>query len=361
MGSRQAAIPRDVDQRVIRGYRVTDRTRSSIHQARKCETPPTADALNTWAKQVAFDSQQSDELLAKIQDLYEKLNAAVALGQPDAIQVQTPTVDDLILTRLDSLLAGKVGAPPDDAEWKECVAEGKRRADASEPPGYLDADKSDSTLPEGPAGDYLVWRQACRASADRDLDLVIVTGDEKEDWWRRHQSHFLGPRVELVVELRQLCGHRLYMLRPTDLLAQSAVLDVTVRQESVKDAERARPDYAARPEWTANGVHELLRRLELEAPVQAETISVAAISGGEVDRDVVYEIGGYDTERMLRGFTRPVARVTAELQAAGIVLDGVAPMLVALYPDGVKASAFRVPPEVVQILQRESAVSYEES
>ena len=74
-------------------------------------------------------------------------------------------------------------------------------------------------------------------------------------------------------------------------------------------------------------------------------------SRGEADRDTVYEIAGRDTDKMLRGFTRPAARVTAALQAEGLVQDGVPAMLVALYPDGVKASAFRIPPEVVRILQ----------
>ncbi|MGI9004103.1 MAG: PIN-like domain-containing protein [Pseudonocardia sp.] len=31
-------------------------------------------------------------------------------------------------------------------------------------------------------------------------DLLIVTGDEKEDWWWRYRSEFIGPRQELVAE-----------------------------------------------------------------------------------------------------------------------------------------------------------------
>jgi hypothetical protein len=316
----------------------------------------TADAVNRWAKHVGFEDHRRDELHAQITTLYEGLHAVVASGTPKSVAVGTSPTGDPILARLERLLSGKVTPPLDAGEWEQCVTEGKRRADAFEPPGYLDADKASSDLPEGPAGDYLVWYQAVQAAKSRDLDLQLVTGDEKDDWWWRHQAVFLGPRPELVSEKLQQTGHRLFMLRPKDLLAHSAVLEVTVREESVVDAERSRPEYHPRSEWTAEGVVELLHRLDAEGVVQAEVIRVAALSGGEVDRETVYEIGGYDDDRMLRGFTRPTARVTADLQAAGVVADGVAPMLIPLYPDGGVAAAFRIPPEVVRILQSNDRV-----
>lgn len=143
------------------------------------------------------------------------------------------------------------------------------------------------------------------------------------------QSDFLGPRPELVQELLQMSGRALFMLRPKDLLSLSSVLKVTVRQESVVDAERARPDYTSKPEWTAAGVVELLNRLDAEGAPQADVIREGAQIGGQVDRETVYEICGFDSDRMLRGFTRPTARLTSDLQAEGVVEDGVTPMLAA--------------------------------
>ena len=61
-------------------------------------------------------------------------------------------------------------------------------------------------------------------------------------------------------------------------------------------------------------------------------IREAAALGGTMDRQTVYDLCGYDDERMLRGFTRPTARVTAELQRAGIAADSVAPALSADLP-----------------------------
>jgi hypothetical protein len=307
----------------------------------------TSAALNQWAKQVALEDEVRDQLHTKINGLYDELTDAIAGGQPNT--VQSLSAHDPILEQLEVLLSGKVSSPLEPAEWDKCVQEGRRRVDALEPPGYLDSDKVDSEIPEGPTGDYLVWYQACRATEERNLDLLVVTGDEKEDWWWRHRGDFLGPRPELVTELLRETGHRLFMLRPKDLLALSSVLAVAVSEESVADAERARPSYSSKPEWTAPAVVELLSRLDEEGRAQSEVIRVAAQMGGEVDRDTVYAICEFDDDRMLRGFTRPTARITADLRASGLVEDGVTAMLIPRY-EGVKAAAFRIPTEVVKIL-----------
>ena len=80
-------------------------------------------------------------------------------------------------------------------------------------------------------------------------------------------------------------------------------------------------------------------------------IREAAALGGTISREILYGLCGYDDERMLRGFTRPAARITADLQREGLLVDSVAPILKPLYPDGVRASGFRIPPEVVAVLR----------
>ena len=145
---------------------------------------------------------------------------------------------DPILEQLEEILAGRVTSPLPPEEWAECVAEANRRIEAEEPPGYMDADKQDGDLPEGGAGDYLVWYEATRYAKEQDRDLLIVTRDQKEDWWWRQQADFIGPRPELTLEYHQLTGRRLFLMRPADLLARASVLNVEVDQASSADAER---------------------------------------------------------------------------------------------------------------------------
>jgi hypothetical protein len=230
------------------------------------------------------------------------------------------------------------------------VAEGNARVARKEPPGYLDAEKADSGLPEGAAGDYLVWHQTLQEASRRDNDVIIVTGDEKEDWWWKHRGQFLGPNMRLATEFSATCGRRLFMMRPGDLLLRAGAVDVTVSRSSVDDVERVSREASQRPTWSPAGVFALLEHLVDEGWDHAEVIRVAARNGGVVDRQTVYEICGYDDERMLRGFTRPPARITASLQRQGIVADEVEAALTPVYEGGVKAVAFTIPKEMISIL-----------
>jgi hypothetical protein len=144
------------------------------------------------------------------------------------------------------------------------------------------------------------------------------------------------------------------MMRPIDLLKRSLALQVSVRQESVEDVERVSRE-SQQSLWSAAGVAALLDRLETEGREQADVIRVAAVRGGTINREDVYEICGYEDDRMLRGFTLPTARITRELQQDGIVADGVDPVLTTVYRGGVKAAAFRIPPEMAAILAADQA------
>ena len=72
--------------------------------------------------------------------------------------------------------------------------------------------------------------------------------------------------------------------------------------------------------------------------------------GGWLPRALVYELGEYEAGRTLRGFTRPVNRITLQLQREGLVAPGVAPALEAIYEYGVQATYLAVPPDVQDLL-----------
>ncbi len=170
--------------------------------------------------------------------------------------------------------------------------------------------------------------------------MIIVTADEKEDWWWRRQATLLGPRPELTLEFHKLSGHRLFLMRPPELLARASALDVEIDEQSFADADRRSEETDVQVPWTSEALEALLERLDDEAPVQAAAIRLAVQSGGRVSREQVYELGNFPNDRMLRGFTRPPVRLTTALQAEGIIPENVLPILVARYPDGVKASYF---------------------
>src|SRR5260370_32928242 len=107
-------------------------------------------------------------------------------------------------------------------------------------------------------------------------DLIIVTRDEKEDWWWRQQSDFIGPRPELTREYHELTGRRLFLMRPADLLARASVLEAEVDQASSVDAGRVADseEELAAETWTLAAWSALLERLVQEAPVQAAALTL---------------------------------------------------------------------------------------
>ena len=141
---------------------------------------------------------------------------------------------DPVLERLESLLEGQVGSPLSAGDHEQAEAEAQRRIDHEEPPGYADGDKaSDARF-----GDYLLWKQLLIEAASRGLDVLLVTGDVKEDWWRREAGETRGPRLELSRELNAAAGVRLFMLRPASLFALAErALNLEIREESVRAAE----------------------------------------------------------------------------------------------------------------------------
>jgi hypothetical protein len=104
--------------------------------------------------------------------------------------------------------------------------------DARLPPGYEDDGKAD------PAGDYLVFRQLINEAKRRKLPVVLVTDDEKEDWYRREQGKPLGARPELREEMMIEAGVPfVIMTTETFLRSVKAYLNFDVASETIDQAK----------------------------------------------------------------------------------------------------------------------------
>ncbi len=335
---------------VLRDPRDTDKTAAELTEQRE----EAIGIFRAWANRVGLPSERRDQLTSVLSDAFGKMIAGVGeLADDDASQFARDTGKDPVLTGLEPILCGRVGAPLGVGEHEEALEEAERRARKKQPPGYKDAAKQNGAAA---AGDYLIWAQILREAQRRKQDVLIVTGDVKEDWWRREHGELRGPRPELVEEMRVIADVRLFMMRPeTLLLHASSILQVEVQEESVQDIERVAE--AENGGWDEEALGQLLARLSSEGwDVQEQTIRVAALRGGFVERDVVYALGGYDKERSLRGFTRPVNRVTREFREHGIVPGSAIDVLVAEYdpasgnPAG-WTSGFSVPDILVPLVR----------
>lgn len=151
-------------------------------------------------------------------------------------------------------------------------------------------------------------------------------------------------------------ARHLYMLEPSNLMKQALRvfnLGSRVDQRSVmalEQLESAEPTSGR--QWDEQGLEALVDLLLETADVQAQALLDAALNDGFVSRETVYKLGGYDTSRMLRGFTRPVKTATRRLQEMGVPTGDGDELLVAVYGTGVIAKGFRIPAYTIPILKQ---------
>jgi histone H3/H4 len=193
--------------------------------------------LRTWTRRVRLPTARADELSNVLEEAFTKVIGEVKkLASDDGREFARDTNNDPLLLALAPILAGHVGHPFGKAEYDAAIVEAKRRGKESIPPGYMDIGKEGL----GPAGDYLLWAQLLQRALNRKNDVLFVTADDKEDWWRKDKTKSsLGPRPELVEELRSTANVRLFMLAPDNLLSWAKdVFDLSISNESVQEVKR---------------------------------------------------------------------------------------------------------------------------
>ena len=192
--------------------------------------------LRTWANRVGLSQERRKALLGIVTGALDEAEAEVQkLADSNASEFAHNTNIDPVLMELDSILRDRVGRGLSPQQHQDALAEAKRRGEAKVPPGYKDFAKGG----EAYAGDYLIWTQVLGKVQHDPRDVLIVTGDAKEDWWRREHGELRGPRPELAEEMETLAGVKLFMVRPKSLLMLAGrILKMKVNDESLEDIER---------------------------------------------------------------------------------------------------------------------------
>ncbi len=310
-------------------------------------------ALTSWGGRARAEeeTQRSIALLEQAyRDVADALSSVTGL---DTGSIGLDTNVDPVLARLEPLALGHLGEAPTDDELASLIREGAARFDALRPPGYMDGQKHGQT--EQGTGDFLLWHQLMGHARHLQREVVLISRDEKEDWWQLDSSRrLIGPRVELVQEMLEQAGVRFHLLHPERLLRVApTLLGVAIDADTIEDVTRisqsADADRSAIPGWTPSTVSHLLEQLrKVGGQVQASVIEAAAVAGGWIARERVFELGGYDEARHLKGFTRPVRSVVEGMVEAGLLSDTAEMPLVPTYPGPGKADGFEVPEAVVQ-------------
>jgi hypothetical protein len=116
--------------------------------------------------------------------------------------------DDPFLKKTLELFNGKVGPEYTPKRLHEIYIEGKSRYESDTPPGYEDKDK---TTDRELYGDLIIWFQIIDHAKLTKKSIIFITGDNKEDWWWILKGKTIGPKPELVKEIKEKANVSFYM------------------------------------------------------------------------------------------------------------------------------------------------------
>lgn len=112
---------------------------------------------------------------------------------PDAVK---PIVDDCF----------DVGEEYSFEKLVEISREGKFRYSEKIPPGYMDEYKNKKDGLQK-YGDLFAWKQILDIGKEKQLDILLVINDVKEDWWDKEKD---SPRFELLKEYASVTGKKIW-------------------------------------------------------------------------------------------------------------------------------------------------------
>ncbi|MFE1016569.1 PIN-like domain-containing protein [Streptomyces sp. NPDC058794] len=193
--------------------------------------------LNEFANRSALDDNEKRRLKEPLESAFRVAIERVKSHQGVFdLTISRVLNDDPVLKALAELLDGKVGQPLSEEDYVKAQAEAARRRDGRIPPGYKDRAKRTN-----PDGDYLWWEQTLIKAAEVSKSVLIISNDEKEDWINKRLDFSLGPREELVEEMRQRAGVSLRIINFATFLEAARVGSaVSVSRETLSQANIAR-------------------------------------------------------------------------------------------------------------------------
>ncbi|MFE1401189.1 PIN-like domain-containing protein [Nocardiopsis dassonvillei] len=310
-------------------------------------------AIESWIGRCFFTSGHLAEEIERLEYAFDSIVDEIrAVAQTEWEQTSRDTNKDAVIASLKPILEGSIGNPFNESDLIKKRTEGKERLDNRIPPGYMDEGKADDKA----LGDFFVWEQILHKAAEGTPTVLFVTGDTKEDWWRREGPTLRGPREELVREMLDRTGSMLFMIQPPSLLKFGAeILDLDIDEESVKEVERvdrALEGGTTDGGWTRTGLHRLFEEMFTEGRGDRyDVIAAAAENGGFIERGDVYDICDFNETRQLKGFTRPINRIAQSLEAEGLIPHNAVKILETVYePGSVQAAGFQINPEVLPLV-----------
>lgn len=109
--------------------------------------------------------------------------------------------DDTIYSDLTSIFENKITPEFSQEEMQKIYDEGEKRYEKKIPPGFEDEKTKQGNRK---FGDLVLWKQIIAKGKKEKKPIILITDERKKDWWWKiKDGRNMGPRQELVEEMKK--------------------------------------------------------------------------------------------------------------------------------------------------------------
>lgn len=233
-----------------------------------------------------------------------------------------------VFLQVSELVGDAIGERPSDAQLEEMIKDGEKRFAALIPPGYRDSKTKEG---QDKYGDYFIWKEALDRAKETEKPIVIITDDVKEDWWQEFRGEKIGPRPELVEEMKQYANQQFYLYTLSQFLDYAETflnrkIDAAAIDE-IKSDEKQLREVARRTVVRQSSENKELRNYlwrprtaKVRELLSKKNVLQAHASILEGDLDTILSRDGWDGEDA--GTVRQLLKQKREVSAAIAEIDG---------------------------------------
>lgn len=187
-----------------------------------------------------------DELTEKIEDAFNEYENHLGEIEKEQVDIYQK---DFIRDEIDTIFKDKTGESFSQEELNEIYKEGALRYKQQRPPGFEDEkekkDKfyfhNDLTV-RREFGDLIYWKEVIRYVDKNNIKkLVLVTDDDKDDWWQKIGSKKIGPRKELISEITSQTELEMFHMYNSEKFMEFAkkFLRVRIDKDTIEQIKQA--------------------------------------------------------------------------------------------------------------------------
>ena len=145
---------------------------------------------------------------------------------------------DAIRSSLDKLFDNKVGDIYSEKDLNNFYKQGEQRYKEKIPPGYSDNKKVNKNKK---FSDLIIWLDIIGKAKIEKKPIILITSDMKEDWWEKINEKTIGPRYELIREIKRKAKVSFYMYQADRFMEYAKkYLKYDVKKEAISEVKKFR-------------------------------------------------------------------------------------------------------------------------